>query len=112
MTHLRHVNSFFQYCQDAMPITQKKIHVINTSAIVRTIFSIVKPFIYKELRESIFFHASTEELSEIYDPEILPTEFGGSAGAIDDIYTKFMENLEKHAKLLDQFDEYKIIESQ
>lgn len=104
MGQLGLVGSYIQYMQDAVSFHLKEIHVFNASSFVRTIFSMVKPFIYKELRESIFLHSSQEKLAEFLDGELIPNEYGGTAGRLDEMYATALKKLEDNVQLLEDFN--------
>ena len=46
-------------------------------------FGIVKPFMAEYVQKNIHFHANYEELHEYVDKNVLPEEFGGTAGKFD-----------------------------
>ena len=47
------------------------------------LFSMAKPFLHQRTTDAIMFHANYESLYQYVDKEILPKEYGGSAGEFD-----------------------------
>jgi CRAL/TRIO domain len=95
---------FFQYVQDAVSYNLKEIHVINVSPIIKSIFAVIKPFIKKELGDSIFFHSTHEGLHDIFELDVLPEEYGGNLGNISDIHKDYLNDLEKKSYVLKQYN--------
>ena len=60
-----------------------QIHVINAPRVFQMLFSMAKPFLHQRTTDAIIFHANYESLYEHVDKEILPSEYGGSAGIFD-----------------------------
>ena len=82
----------FAICvQEAYPVKLKEIHIVNVSPFVETIVNFVKPFIKEKIRNRIHFHSgdSYESLHKRIPKEILPEEYGGTAGKIQDFHGKF-----------------------
>jgi hypothetical protein len=66
-------------------------HFINCSPIVSKLIDLIKPFMNKEVKESLHFHSRMETLYEKLPRELLPDELGGSSGAIDDIFEDWLK---------------------
>lgn len=56
--------------------------------------SLIKPFMKKEVMDTLQFHTSLESLYDYLPRESLPNEFGGTAGNIDDFYSDWMKIVE------------------
>nr|XP_033770408.1 alpha-tocopherol transfer protein-like isoform X1 [Geotrypetes seraphini]XP_033770409.1 alpha-tocopherol transfer protein-like isoform X1 [Geotrypetes seraphini] len=70
--------------QDGFPIRIKAVHVINEPRIFKGIFAILKPFLKEKIVNRFFLHGS--DLSSLHQnipQNILPVEYGGSAGNMD-----------------------------
>lgn len=67
----------------------KEVHVINVSPLIDTIINWVKPFLKEKIRNRIHVHAELESLYKFVPKDILPTEYGGNAGSIQDLHSKF-----------------------
>lgn len=79
-------NTYLNYVQEAVFFKLRKVHLFNASPIISKIYSMLKPFIKKELQEQIFFHSSHEDLYDIVSKESLPNDFGGETGSVKDLY--------------------------
>lgn len=71
--------------QEAYPIRQKGIHFINPSPIFDTMFKIFYSFMSSKIRKRIFVHDTFESLHKHINRDLLPNEYGGSVGLIQDI---------------------------
>ena len=47
------------------------------------LFSMAKPFLHQRTTDAMIFHANYDSLYNYVNKEILPTEYGGSAGKFD-----------------------------
>lgn len=79
------VKKFLICVQEAYPVKLKEVHVINVSPLVDTIVNFVKPFLKEKIRERIHLHSSMDSLYKFVPKDMLPVEYGGSAGNIKDI---------------------------
>lgn len=64
----------------------KEVHVINVSPIVDSILTFVKPLLKEKIRNRIFMHSDLKTLYDHIPRKMLPTEYGGDAGPIQDIH--------------------------
>ncbi|XP_033322708.1 alpha-tocopherol transfer protein-like isoform X2 [Megalopta genalis] len=90
------VKKFLVCVQEAYPVKLKEVHVVNVSPLVDTIVNFVKPFIKEKIRNRIFMHSNLETLYDYIPQEILPKEYGGDAGPIQDIHDTWMKKLEEY----------------
>lgn len=79
------VKKFLVCSMEAYPVKLKEVHVINISPLVDTILNFVKPFLKEKIRNRIFMHSEIKTLYDYVPREILPVEYGGDAGPIQDI---------------------------
>lgn len=93
-TNLSVMRSYMRYVQEAAPFKIVQNHFINCSPMMGRFMSLVKPFMKKEIIESLKFHRSLETLYDTLPRECLPNEFGGSAGNIDDFYSDWVKVIE------------------
>lgn len=83
---------YSKYTQEAAPFRIKKIHIFNASYVFDKLFMLFRPFLSKEIIDSMQFHSDgIESISEILPKECLPKEFGGYLGPIDDLHENFMD---------------------
>jgi hypothetical protein len=87
------VKKFLVCVQEAYPVKLKEVHVVNASPIVDTIINWVKPFIKEKIRNRIHIHSDMESLYKFVPKDILPEEYGGTAGKIDDFNGKFIQSV-------------------
>lgn len=88
------MRSYMKYVQEAAPIRMVQNHFINCSPMMDKFMSLTRPFMKKEVIETIKFHTSLETLYDTISRELLPDEFGGSAGSIDDIHLEWTKHVE------------------
>lgn len=88
-------NHFRQFGRDEMkfmgafrsggvPVNVRQIHVVNNHKLINVLYSLLKPFVSKEVQEKVLFHGS--DLTELhkYVPRVLlPESLGGEAGELD-----------------------------
>lgn len=61
------------------PLRTHEVHIVNQSPVFKAGYSIVKPFMSKEVRKRIFFHGSDmKSLHKHIDPKYLPVRYGGN----------------------------------
>jgi len=81
------VRLFMKYCQETHPVTIKQIHIVNCNSIINRAMIIVKPFLRADVAERIQTHLPDSDTLYKYVPkEILPKEYGGYCGSIDNIW--------------------------
>lgn len=102
------LNTFLNFVQESVFYKLKEVHLFNVSATISKIYSLLKPFIKKELQEQIFFHTNHEELYDIIDKENLPNEYGGKVGTIDELHKSFIERCERDASILKEYEIFKV----
>ncbi|KAF8778641.1 Clavesin-1 like protein [Argiope bruennichi] len=70
----------------ALPARFQSVNIINTNVFVRTCFAIVRHLIPSKLVGRVTFHGSNENaLLEDFDASLLPTEFGGTMGSLENV---------------------------
>lgn len=93
-TNLTIMRNYMKYVQEVAPFKIVQNHFINCSPMMDRFISFVKPFIKKEVFETLKFHTSLESLYDTLSRDLLPNEFGGSAGSIEDIYQDWLKVIE------------------
>lgn len=97
VAHVPTVIHFLQYVQEADCIDIVQIHFVNCSWVVSKTHSFIKPFLTRELSEKMFFHSSNfDTLHEFVSKELLPVDFGGNDGTLDEYMKATLKNLRKH----------------
>lgn len=70
----------------------KEVHIINVSPLIDTVINWVKPFLKEKIRNRIHVHPDgLESLYKFVPREILPSEYGGDAGSIQEIHGKSLQ---------------------
>lgn len=87
------VSAYMKYVQEAVPLKMIGNHFINCSAALLKLVALIKPFMSKEVKESLHFHSSMETLYEKIPKEVLPNELGGSAGLIQELFDDWLKIL-------------------
>ncbi|XP_073830644.1 alpha-tocopherol transfer protein-like isoform X2 [Musca autumnalis] len=106
MKHMTHLKLppffvFLKYMQKYCPIKFKAIHLINCPPFVNKMYAMVKPFLKKETANKIHFHVrGVESLFEFVPKEMLPTEYGGNAGSVDDLSERMLNALRSQRSYL------------
>uniref|UniRef100_A0AAR5Q4E5 CRAL-TRIO domain-containing protein n=1 Tax=Dendroctonus ponderosae TaxID=77166 RepID=A0AAR5Q4E5_DENPD len=87
---------FLVCVQEAYPVKLKEVHVVNVSPLVDTIVQFVKPFLKEKIRNRIYLHSSFDTLHEKIPKDILPEEYGGTAGKLQEFHEAWMKKLEEY----------------
>ena len=75
--------------QESCPALFKGVHALDAPGwVVRIVNTVFRPFLSKEIRDSLHFHGKVEELHQIISPSILPDIFGGTAGPWEGTWMK------------------------
>lgn len=70
--------------QDCFPIRFKAVHFVGQPWYVEAALAVIRPFLKEKTRERIHLHGSNlSTLHESITKDILPTELGGEAAAIN-----------------------------
>lgn len=73
--------------------------------------TLIRPFVKKELYDVMHFHTDGfESLYEHVPKDILPLEYGGDAGKIDDFYKEWLQIVESHGEYLANDHNWKLSE--
>lgn len=91
------VKKFLICVQEAYPVKLKEVHIINVSPLVDTIINFVRPFLKEKIRQRIYFHSSIETLYKHVPKTMLPKEYGGDVGNIEDINNQWRKKLESYS---------------
>jgi len=67
-----------------VPINVRQIHIVNNHKLINMVYSLIKPFLSKEVQDKILFHGSdVTELHKYVPRVLLPESLGGEAGDLD-----------------------------
>ncbi|XP_034827632.1 alpha-tocopherol transfer protein-like [Maniola hyperantus] len=105
------VKKFLVCVQEAYPVKLKQVHVINISPLVDKIVNFVKPFLKEKIRDRIFIHSDVSELYKHVPQEMMPSEYGGKAGPMNDIHNAWVKKLEEYTPWFTEQEQYKADEA-
>ncbi|KAH8287669.1 hypothetical protein KR054_011340 [Drosophila jambulina] len=109
LRHLAYISIFvlrvyMKFLQEAYPCRLKAMHVINCPSFLDKLVSMMSPFLREEVRNMIKYH--TEGLESLYEEvprDMLPEEYGGKAGTMEQLKARSIESIrEKSAYLSDE----------
>ncbi|XP_037813924.1 alpha-tocopherol transfer protein-like [Lucilia sericata] len=90
------VKKMSTFAEDAVPLRQKAIHIINMPSSYEKVFNMLKPLMPLKQQERMFAHGSN--LSSLYEhipQKYLPQELGGENGSIEELTKEIKENFSK-----------------
>ncbi|XP_022907056.1 alpha-tocopherol transfer protein-like [Onthophagus taurus] len=105
------VKKFLVIVQEAYPVKLKEVHVVNVSPLVNTIIEWVKPFLKEKIRNRIHVHSDMESLYKFVPKDILPEEYGGSAGKIQQFHDDWIKRLDENTAWFKEQENIKADES-
>lgn len=77
---------YFKYVQEAHPVRVQQVHVYNCNALTNRIMALIRPFLKPEVAARFQFHTpGSETLYKFIPKDVLPEEYGGNAGPIENI---------------------------
>ncbi|XP_014483536.1 PREDICTED: alpha-tocopherol transfer protein-like [Dinoponera quadriceps] len=111
-TNLVTLKKMIYYCQDALPVRLKGVHIINSSPIFEMIFNMAKHFINEEMINLVYVHSSLENVNKYIPIKILPNECGGKAGPIQELWKTQLQKIENfHEWFLEDEKNHRVNES-
>ncbi|CAG9861687.1 unnamed protein product [Phyllotreta striolata] len=115
-THFSKVNpnmirKFLIIVQEAYPVKLKEVHVVNVSPLVDKIITWIKPFLKEKIRERIHVHSNIATLYDFIPKDVLPEEYGGTAGKLQTFHDQWMEKLKEYTPWFKQQESLKADES-
>ncbi|CAK1580975.1 unnamed protein product [Parnassius mnemosyne] len=89
------LRKYMLYTQEAIPIRLKQVHIINAPSYIGKIYGLCKPFIKSEVAKLVKFHEpNSTSLYKDVPQELLPDEYGGKAGTVDQIKRYWIKRIE------------------
>ncbi|VVC91859.1 unnamed protein product [Leptidea sinapis] len=71
--------------EKAFPVRVKAVHLLNTPPGFETAYTLVRKFLSDKLRNRVFLSRSLEQFNEHFPRELLPQEYGGTNGSIQEL---------------------------
>ncbi|CRK97882.1 CLUMA_CG011257, isoform A [Clunio marinus] len=108
----KNVNTFLHYTkflQEAAPVRLISNHITNTSSIMDGVLGLVKPILRKELQDLVHFHkVGSDTMLKFFEKDVLPIDYGGTNGTIDEHYKEWLKVFETKRDYLLNDDYWKI----
>ncbi|XP_033176303.1 alpha-tocopherol transfer protein-like [Bombus vancouverensis nearcticus] len=83
--------------QDSMPLRLHRVHFLHAPAFIESILNIFYPLLKDRLVQKFCIHTGGgEELYPYMDKDILPNEWGGKAGTLDELNDAWKKKIEKN----------------
>ncbi|XP_033359631.1 alpha-tocopherol transfer protein-like [Bombus vosnesenskii] len=83
--------------QDSMPLRLHRVHFLHAPAFIESILNIFYPLLKDRLVQKFCIHiGGGEELYPYMDKDILPNEWGGKAGTLDELNDAWKKKIEKN----------------
>ncbi|XP_075166385.1 alpha-tocopherol transfer protein-like [Haematobia irritans] len=100
------------FAEDATPLRQRAVHVINAPASLEKLFAMVKSFIPEKQKERLRIHGTNWQstLFEHVPQKYLPKELGGENGSIEEITQNHWEIFAQHRDYFKEDHKYGVDE--
>ncbi|XP_049831055.1 alpha-tocopherol transfer protein-like [Schistocerca gregaria] len=83
--------------QNALPTRIKQIHLLYAPSFADKILAIFKPYMKEKLAKRVYVHTGgSEGLAKFFSTDILPEEYGGSAGSRSELNLAWQKKLESY----------------
>ncbi|CAH1119368.1 unnamed protein product [Phaedon cochleariae] len=95
------LRKYMMYTQEAHPVRLKEIHLLNVPSFLDRVMALIRPFLKAEVAKMLHFHLpNSATLFEFIPKEVLPEEYGGTAGNCKDIKKHWMDVVTKRREYL------------
>lgn len=89
------LSAYTKFLQEAAPVRLVWNHIVNTSTITDGIMKIVKPILSKEVNDLVHFHKhGSDTILKFIDKDVLPIDYGGINGTVDEHYQDWLRVFE------------------
>ncbi|XP_065367082.1 uncharacterized protein LOC135959887 [Calliphora vicina] len=105
------VKKMSTFAEDAVPLRQRAIHIINMPVGFEKVFNMLKPLLPLKQQERMFAHGSN--LASLYEhipQKYLPQELGGENGSLDELTQEITRNFAKHHEYFMEDLKYRVDE--
>lgn len=83
--------------QDGYPLRPKSVHYVHTPSAFDALFNLFKPFMREKMKKRIHIHGSNlSSLHKSVPREMLPLEYGGTAGTVASIAEYWLGRIDHH----------------
>lgn len=98
--------------QEGYPIRPKAMHYINTPVAFDTVFNIFKGFMKEKMKKRLQMHGSDLTSLQAQVPiSVLPKEYGGECGSVEDIAKDWVARVQKRKAWLREDEKFRVDES-
>nr|XP_045595424.1 alpha-tocopherol transfer protein-like isoform X6 [Procambarus clarkii] len=98
--------------QEGYPMRPKGLNYINTPAAFDTVFNIFKSFMKEKMKKRVHLHGNDlESLHRQVPKEVLPVEYGGTNGTVEEITKYWLERVDARRDWLLEDEKYGVDES-
>ncbi|PNF24411.1 Retinol-binding protein pinta [Cryptotermes secundus] len=93
--------------QDGYPIRPKGMNHINMNAAFTTVFNLFKSFMKEKMRKRLYVHPDMESLYKTVPKRLLPLEYGGEAGPLDELIEEWKKKVEARRSWFIEGEKYR-----
>ncbi|CAB3231191.1 unnamed protein product [Arctia plantaginis] len=99
--------------QDAAPLRIKGTHYLNTPAGFEKVYNLMKSFLNEKNRNRLYIYNNKnyDAMYKYIPKEILPAEYGGNGGSIEEIIDYWRSKVKEYSAWLEEDFKYKTDES-
>lgn len=87
-------SNYGKFIHQATPINPIRFHIVHCPPLWRRFISFIGPLVRRNYMELAKFHDDFGTIQDTISKELLPNEFGGTAGSIDEIHNNWVKVLE------------------
>ncbi|CAH1118414.1 unnamed protein product [Phaedon cochleariae] len=107
--NVAYMKTFLYYLQEGMPIRFKSIQFFNIVPFMDKVLALMKPFMEREVAESLVMHTKIESLYKYVPQKILPEEYGGSSDTLEILHEKYRAQMNENEDFF-KFQESQIVD--
>merc|ERR1712111_29981 len=90
--------------QDSYPLWIRQISVVNSPWLFQKLYEWIRPWLNTEVKEMLVFHQNYEELHKFVEKSILPEDYGGQTGPLDNAeVSKALQDMEGYFQDLKKY---------
>lgn len=92
---------YMRFTQEGFPVRLQEIHLINVSPVLSKLLTILRPFMKTRVKNMLNYHEpNSSTFFEHIDRDLMPIEYGGRAGRMEDIKSDFTKQIESQREYL------------
>lgn len=97
--------AYTTFLQEAAPVQLICNHITNTSSVMDGIMGLLKPILRKDINDSVQLHkVGSDTILKSLDKDVLPIDYGGTNGLLDDHYKEWLKVFETKRFVADECD--------